>query len=243
MQAMKGIILAGGKGTRLAPLTNITSKHLLPVYNKQMIFYPLETLRKGGVTEILMIVTPEHRSMYEALLGDGSAYGVKLSYATQPQPNGLPEAFIIGESFIGTDNVALILGDNFFEDDFSEVISSFTKGAHVFAKEVTDPERFGVVTFGDNMSVTSIEEKPKNPKSNFAITGLYLYDSRVVEFAKKAKPSARNELEIVDMHNAYLATGELSVHIFTGLWEDAGTFDSLLRVSNFAKQLHDKGNA
>lgn len=238
---MKGIILAGGKGTRLYPLTKITSKQLLPVYDRQMIFYPLDTLLRSGVRDVLIISTSEHQDQFKTLLGDGSEFGAKISYAIQEEPRGLAEAFIIGESFIGNDDVALILGDNIFENDFSEHIKSFSKGGRIFAKPVDDPQRFGVVELDAQGKAVSIEEKPKLPKSNYAITGLYLYDNRVVSFAKEVKPSERGELEIVDLHRRYLALGELDVKIFTGAWEDAGTFDSLLRASILAKEKLSKG--
>ncbi len=233
---MKGIILAGGKGTRLLPLTKITSKQLLPVYDRQMIYYPLNTLVQGGIKDILIIVSPQYKDQYETLFGDGDAFGLSIQYAIQPEARGLAEAFIIGESFIGADTVALILGDNIFEDDFSKDIQTFAGGARLFAKEVPDPERFGVVAFDEKKNVLSIEEKPLMPKSNFAVTGLYLYDARVISFAKALSPSARGELEIVDLHNAYLSLGELDVRIFSGIWEDAGTFDSLLRAGEIAKE-------
>lgn len=233
---MKGIILAGGKGTRLLPLTKITSKQLLPVYNRQMIHYPLNTLVQGGIKEILIITSPEYKDQYEILFGDGVGLGLSIQYAIQPEARGLAEAFIIGESFIGNDTVALILGDNIFEDNFNEDIQSFTGGARLFAKQVADPERFGVVQFDKDNNVLSIEEKPLVPKSDFAVTGLYLYDSRVISFAKALSPSVRGELEIVDLHNAYLSLGELDVRIFSGIWEDAGTFDSLLRAGEIAKE-------
>lgn len=233
---MKGIILAGGKGTRLLPLTKITSKQLLPVYDRQMIYYPLNTLVRAGIRDILIITSPEYMGQYVELFGDGHELGISIQYAVQSEPRGVAEAFTIGENFIGQDNVALILGDNIFEDDFSEDIQSFKKGARVFAKKVGDPQRFGVVEFDKDKKVLSIEEKPISPKSDFAITGLYLYDSRVIGFAKALVPSARGEIEIVDLHNAYHSLGELGVRIFSGIWEDAGTFDSLLRANEIAKE-------
>jgi glucose-1-phosphate thymidylyltransferase len=230
---MKGIILSGGSGTRLYPLTKITSKQLLPVYNKPMIFYPLETLLKAGIKDILIIVAPEHAEQYKELLGD-SKDGVKFSYLIQEKPAGLAQAFIIGENFMGGESVCMILGDNIFEDDFSETIKNFKSGAQVFAKEVSDPERFGVVKFDAGMKAVQIEEKPKEHLSNYAITGLYLYDCRVSEIAKHVKPSARGELEITDLHNWYLEKGELAVKIINGEWLDAGTFDSLFKASEWA---------
>lgn len=232
---MKGIILSGGLGTRLSPLTKVTSKQLLPVYNRPMIYYPLNTLIKAGIKEILIIIGPEKAGDYLNLLGSWKNFGVKFTYEIQEAPKGLVDAFIIGESFIDNDSVTLILGDNIFEDDFSESICNFKKGATIFAKQVPDPERFGVVEFDSNMKVVSVEEKPPHPKSNFAIPGLYIYDSRVVSFAKEVKPSSRNELEIIDLHKKYLELGDLEVKTFTGEWIDAGTFDSLLKANQLAQ--------
>lgn len=237
---MKGIILSGGKGTRLLPLTKITSKQLLPVYNKQMIFYPLNTLIKAGIKDILVIVSPEYIDSYKSLLGNGNEYGVTITFAIQEKAGGLPEAFIIGETFIKGSSVTLILGDNIFENDLSEEIASFLSGASIFVKEVPDPERFGVVSFDENMKVTSIEEKPKIPKGRHASTGLYIFDKRVSDLAKELKPSQRGELEIVDLQNKYLEMDELSVRIFEGAWEDAGTFDSLMRASVLARDVLSK---
>lgn len=229
---MKGIILAGGKATRLRPLTKVTSKQLLPVYNKPMIYYPLETLLAAGINEILIIVSPEYAGHFLNLLGSGREFNAKFSYEIQDEPRGLADAFIVGESFIGDDSVAMILGDNIFEHDFSEQIKSFHDGARIYAKEVHDPERFGVVEFDKDNKVISVEEKPKKPKSNFAAVGMYVYDNKVIEYAKKLKPSKRGEIEITDLNNTYLKKGKLSVDIIEGIWEDAGTFESLLRVSN-----------
>lgn len=229
---MKGIILAGGKATRLRPLTKITSKQLLPVYNKPMIYYPIETLIKAGIKDILIIVAPDYAGQFLHLLGSGKEFGAKFSYEIQEAPRGLADAFIIGADFIGNDNVTMILGDNIFDQDFSKEISSFQSGAVVFAKQVPDPERFGVVEFDSNMKAISIEEKPANPKSNYAVVGLYTYDNKVIEYAKNLPPSPRGEIEITDINNIYLKNGELKVNVFDTLWEDAGTFDSLLRVSN-----------
>ena len=229
---MKGIILAGGKATRLRPLTSITSKQLLPVYNKPMIFYPIETLINSGIKDILIIISPDYSGHFLNLLGDGKEFGARFSYAVQKEPKGLADAFIIGADFIGNDDVTMILGDNIFEENFSEQIQNFKSGAMVFAKKVDDPERFGVVEFDENKKAISIEEKPTNPKSNYAVVGLYTYDNRVVEFAKNLAPSPRGEIEVTDINNIYLKNGEISVNIFDTLWEDAGTFDSLLRVSN-----------
>jgi len=230
---MKGIILAGGKATRLRPLTKITSKQLLPVYNKPMIYYPIETLIKAGIKDILIIIAPDYAGHFLNLLGSGREFGAKFSYEIQEEPRGLADAFIIGDNFIGKEKVTMILGDNIFIDhDFSSQIKSFKSGGMIFAKEVPDPERFGVVEFGKDMRVISIAEKPKKPKSNYAIVGLYSFDNRVVQYAKEVKPSARGEIEIVDLHKRYLKDNELKVNIINGIWEDAGTFDSLLRVQN-----------
>lgn len=229
---MKGIVLAGGRATRLRPLTSITSKQLLPVYDKPMIFYPLETLIKAGIKDILIIIAPDYSGHFLNLLGDGKEFGAKFSYAVQKEPRGLAEAFIIGEDHIGEDNVTMILGDNIFDEDFSSQIKNFKSGAMVFAKEVKDPERFGVVEFDQDKKAISIEEKPQHPKSNFAVVGLYTYDNRVVEYAKNLKPSDRGEIEITDINNIYLKDEQMQVNVFNSLWADAGTFDSLLEVSN-----------
>ena len=233
---MKGIILSGGAGTRLYPLTKITSKQLLPVYNKPMIYYPLETLLKAGIKDILIIVAPEHSEDYKKLLGDGSEFDANFTFEVQDKPEGLAQAFIIGENFIGSDNVCMILGDNIFEDDFSSTIKTFKKGGHVFAKKVPDPQRFGVVKFDEQMKAVQIEEKPKEFLSDYAITGLYIYDNSVVEAAKAVKPSLRGELEITELHNWYLAKGELQVDIVKGEWLDAGTFESLFKASELARK-------
>ena len=233
---MKGIILSGGSATRLRPCTKVTSKQLLPVYNRPMIYYPLNTLIKAGIKEILIIVAPERAGDYLNLLGSGKEFGVKFTYEIQDNPRGLAEAFIIGENFIDKDNVVMILGDNIFEDDFSEDIKNFKKGGKIFAKRVPDPERFGIVEFDKNNKAISIEEKPENSKSNCCVTGLYIYDSRAVQAAKSLKPSARGELEITDLNNWYLEKGELEVAMVRGEWIDAGTFDSLLRAQIFAKE-------
>ena len=232
---MKGIILAGGKGTRLSPLTKITSKQLLPVYNKPMIFYPLHTLLEAGIKEILIIVAPDYAGHFLHLLGSGKEYNAKFTYEIQEEARGLADAFIIGENFIDNDNVTLVLGDNIFEDNLAPVIKTFKTGARILAKKVSDPERFGVVEFNNKEQVISIEEKPKKPKSNFIIPGLYIYDYRVVEFAKNLKPSTRGEIEIVDLHKKYLKLNELEVRKITGKWFDTGTFDSLLEASNWVK--------
>jgi glucose-1-phosphate thymidylyltransferase len=233
---MKGIILAGGQGTRLHPLTKVTSKQLLPIYDKPMIYHPLMTLLKAGIKDILFIVAPDHSGDFLKLLGSGKEYGAKFTYEIQDKPEGLAQAFIIGEDFVDKENVAMILGDNIFEDDFSETIKNFKSGAHIFAKEVSDPERFGVVKFDKKGNAEKIVEKPKTFLSKYAITGLYLYDHRVVEVAKKLKPSARGELEIVDVHNWYLKKNELKVSIVGGEWIDAGTFESLFRATQLARK-------
>lgn len=233
---MKGIILSGGSGTRLRPLTKVTSKQLLPVYDRPMIYYPLNTLLKAGIRDILIIIAPEKAGDYLNLLGSGKEFGARFTYEIQEKPNGLAEAFILGESFLDEESVALILGDNIFEDDFTEAIASFKSGARIFAKQVPDPERFGVVEFDGSGRVLSVEEKPKMPKSNYAIPGLYLYDSRVVSFAKSVQPSDRGELEITDIHRQYLERGELDAQVIEGEWIDAGTHDSLLRATLLAKE-------
>ncbi len=238
---MKGIILSGGSATRLRPCTKITSKQLLPVYNKPMIYYPLNTLIKAGIKDILIIVAPERAGDFLNLLGSGAQMGVKFTYEIQDAPMGLAEAFIIGEKFIGSDDVVMILGDNIFEDDFSKNINSFKGGAKIFAKKVNDPERFGVVKFGPDMKAEKIEEKPKKWISDYAITGIYVYDNQVVKVAKNIKPSERGELEITDLHNWYLNKNKLEVAMVSGKWIDAGTFDSLLEAQIFAKEkLQDK---
>lgn len=230
---MKGIILAGGKATRLRPLTKITSKQLLPVYDKPMIFYPLETLTRAGIRDILIIVAPEYSGHFLNLLGSGKEFGVNFSYEVQEEPRGLADAFRVGENFIGDDSVTMILGDNIFDQDFSESIASFKGGGKVFAKKVHDPERFGVVEFDDQNQVLSIEEKPEQPKSEFAVVGLYIYDNRVVQYAKELTPSERGEIEITDINNRYLQDGELKVDIIDSIWLDAGTFDSLFEANKY----------
>jgi glucose-1-phosphate thymidylyltransferase len=238
---MKGIILAGGKATRLRPLTKITSKQLLPVYNKPMIYYPIQTLAKSGINDILIIVAPESSGQFLNLLGSGSEMGVNLSYEVQESPKGLPDAFIIGQNFIGDDNVTLILGDNIFDHDFTKSVASFKFGERIFAKKVPDPERYGVAEFDENFKVVSIVEKPENPKSDYAVVGFYIFDNKVIEYAKSLKPSVRGELEIVDLHNKYLSQEKLDVNIIEGMWEDAGTFDSLLRVNNLIAEKVKQG--
>jgi glucose-1-phosphate thymidylyltransferase len=235
IKIMKGIILAGGSGTRLRPLTRVTSKQLLPIYNKPMVFYPLETLIKAGIKEILIIVAPDHAGDFLKLLGSGKEFGCKFTYEIQDKAEGLAQAFIIGENFIGDDDASLILGDNLFEDDFLEAVSTFKSGGRVFAKKVTDPERFGVVEFDKDKKALSIEEKPKKPKSNYAVTGFYIYDNTVVKKAKSLKPSARGEVEITDLNNLYLKEGKLDVAFVPGKWLDTGTFESLHEAIVFAR--------
>ncbi len=234
---MKGIILAGGTGTRLLPLTAITSKQLLPVYDRPMIFYPLNTLIQAGITDILIIVAPDHSGHFLNLLGSMfRKFGINLSFVVQKSPRGLAEAFILAEDFIDGEATTLVLGDNIFEDDFTEAIKTFEKGGRIFAKEVPDPERFGVVEFDAAGKALSIEEKPKAPKSHFAIPGIYIFDSNVVEIAKGLTPSERGELEITDLHRHYLAEGTLDVRVITGAYFDTGTHESLFEASAYVRE-------
>jgi glucose-1-phosphate thymidylyltransferase len=233
---MKGIILAGGSGTRLRPLTRVTSKQLLPVYDEPMIFYPLNTLLNAGVKDILIIVAPDHAGDFLKLLGSGKEFGCKFTYEIQDTPGGIAQAFTIGENFIGEDSVVLILGDNIYEDDFSEAISSFKSGGRIFIKEVKDPQRFGVVEFDDNNKVLSIEEKPKVPKSSYAVTGMYIFDNTVLAKAKQLKPSDRGEVEITDLNNLFLKESSMDVAFVNGKWFDTGTFESLNDAIIFARE-------
>ncbi len=232
---MKGIILAGGRGTRLQPLTYVTSKQLLPIYNQPMIYYPLQTLLKAGIKDILIIVAPDHAGDFLKLLGSGKDFGCDFTYEIQDKPEGLAQAFTIGGNFIGNDDVTLILGDNLFEDDFSEAIQGFESGGRVFAKKVKDPQRFGVVEFDQNNQAISIEEKPTDPKSDYAVTGLYIYDNTVVDKVQTLKPSDRGELEITDLNNLYLKEKELDVAFVEGQWFDTGTFESMHSAVMFAR--------
>ena len=234
---MKGIILSGGTATRLFPLTATTSKQLLPIYDRQMIFYPLNTLVKAGIKDILIIVAPEHSGQFLNLLGSiFKNHGINIFFEVQKTPRGLADAFLVGENFIDNSSVAMVLGDNIFEDDLAEDIRDFKSGSMIFAKKVSDPERFGVVKFDENGKATEVKEKPKEFLSDWAITGLYVYDKKVVEIARTLAPSDRGEIEITDINKKYLEAGELSVKKIEGEWLDAGTFDSLLEAGNVVKE-------
>lgn len=245
---MKGIILAGGSGTRLYPLTRVTSKQLLPIYDKPMIYYPLSTLMLAGIKDILIISTPEDTPRFEELLGDGSNFGINLSYAVQPSPDGLAQAFLIGEDFIGDDTCAMVLGDNifygsYFRKNLADAVENAKNGyATIFGYYVKDPERFGIVEFDANKKVVSVEEKPEHPKSNYCITGLYFYDNRVVKMAKQVKPSARGELEITDLNRLYLNEDKLKVQLLGRgfAWLDTGTMDSLMEASSFVQTVQNR---
>lgn len=235
---MKGVILAGGTGSRLMPLTKVTNKHLLPVYNKPMIYYPLQTLIDAGIKEILIVSGPGHAGHFVNLLGSGREFGVKFSYEVQDEAGGIAQALGLAEDFADNDSVCVILGDNVFEDKID--INDFKEGAKIFLKEVNDPQRFGVAEINQKNEVLNIEEKPNNPKSNYAVTGIYIYDNKVFDIIKTLKPSARGELEITDVNNNYIKEGRMNAKVLKGFWTDAGTFESLHRANTLVKEKQDK---
>lgn len=234
---MKGVILAGGTGSRLRPLTKVTNKHLLPVYNKPMIYYPIETLTKAGISDIIIVTGKEHAGNFLGLLGSGKEFSANFHYALQDEAGGIAQALSLAEAFVNNDSMTVILGDNIILDDISESIKSFSSGAKIFLKEVSDPKRFGVPVFDSNNRIIKIEEKPNDPKSKYAVTGLYQYDSTVFDKIRKLKPSQRGELEITDVNNLYLNEGKLTHDSLNGPWLDAGTFDSLMMASNTVREL------
>ncbi|MFA6475516.1 MAG: sugar phosphate nucleotidyltransferase [Patescibacteria group bacterium] len=234
--AMKGIILAGGSGSRLAPLTKVTSKQLLPIYDQPMVYFPLQTLIKASIKDILFIVSPDHAGDYLNALGSGAHFGCRFTYEIQDKPAGLAQGLSLAETFVGGDSCMMILGDNIYEHDFTEAVKQFTSGAHIFVKEVPDAERFGVVEMDENNHVLSIIEKPKHPKSNLAQTGAYIYDEHVFDIIRQLKPSHRGELEITDLNNLYLEKGVLTASLIEGEWIDAGTLESLFKAAEFRRK-------
>lgn len=233
---MKGIILAGGSGTRLSPLTRVTSKQLLPIYDQPMIYYPLQTLLAGGITEVLIITAPDHAGDFLNFMGSGRQFNAKFTYEIQDEPAGLAQGLSLAETFVGDDSCVMVLGDNIYDHDFTSEFKNFTSGAKIFVKEVPDPQRFGVVEMDDNNHVLSIEEKPENPKSNWAQTGMYMYDEHVFDLIRTLKPSVRGELEITDLNNVYLERGALSAGVIEGEWIDAGTFESLFHATQLRRK-------